>query len=162
MSVRECELGHGLFADRSYQAGEEILRFEGRTVSAEAVASMGDEQCYMIQIGRDLYLEPRAPGRYTNHSCAPNAAIKDDYRLVALSAIAPNEQICFDYSTTMSENNWTMPCRCGAVNCRGVIRDFGELPTDLQRHYMDLSVVQSFIVREAQLNHSSSNERQAG
>ena len=148
MVVHECELGRGVFAERWYRAGEEILRFEGRTVPAAAVADMGEDECYMIQIGPELYLEPAPPGRYTNHSCAPNAAIKDDCRLIALRDIAPGEQICFDYSTTMSENNWTMACRCGAPNCRGVIRDFGELPEDLRRRYLDLRVVQSFIVRE--------------
>jgi hypothetical protein len=153
MSVRECGLGRGLFADQSYKAGDEILRFEGRTVPAQLVAAMGDEECYMIQIGRDLYLEPQAPGRYTNHSCAPNAAIKDDYRLVALSDIRADEQICFDYSTTMSEDNWTMECRCGAPNCRGIIRDFGELPVDLQRRYLEMRVVQSFIVKETSGGH---------
>jgi hypothetical protein len=149
MSVRECGLGRGLFADQFYKAGDEILRFEGRTVPAQLVAAMGDDECYMIQIGNDLYLEPQAPGRYTNHSCAPNAAIKDDYRLVALSDIAVGEQVCFDYSTTMSEDNWTMECRCGASNCRGIIRDFGELPMELQRRYLDMRVVQSFIVDQA-------------
>lgn len=157
MSVRECELGRGLFADRSYNAGDEILRFEGRTVHATVVAAMGDEQCYMIQIGRDLYLEPEAPGRYTNHSCAPNAAIKEDYRLIALLPIDVGDEIRFDYSTTMSEDNWTMECRCGAANCRGIIRDFAELPIDLQQKYLSLCIVQSFIVAEMH-----SEQRRAG
>jgi SET domain-containing protein len=148
MSVRECDLGRGLFADHSYKAGDVILKFEGRTVPAQAVAAMGDEQCYMIQIGTDLYFEPEAPGRYTNHSCAPNAAIKEDYVLVALTDIQAGEQVCFDYSTTMSEDNWTMECRCGAPNCRGTIKDFSELPADLQHRYLDMGVVQSFIVAE--------------
>ena len=148
MTVRECSLGRGLFADRDYVPGEEILRFEGRTVAASAVAQLGADECYMIQIGPDLYLEPLPPGRYTNHSCMPNAAICDDVRLIALTAIRSGEQVCFDYSTTMSEDNWTMDCRCGASNCRGVIRDFSELPADLQRRYMDLNVVQTFIVDE--------------
>jgi uncharacterized protein len=148
MSVRECALGRGLFADHSYKAGDEILRFEGRTVPASVVAAMGDEQCYMIQIGPDAYFEPEAPGRFTNHSCNPNAAIKDDYRLVALRDIQVNEQICFDYSTTMSEDNWTMECRCGSADCRREIRDFSELPIELQQRYLDLGVVQSFIVAE--------------
>jgi SET domain-containing protein len=148
MSVRECALGRGLFADRAYRTGEEILRFQGRTVSQTEVEQMGTDECYMIQIGPDLYFEPEPPGRYTNHSCAPNAAIKDDYRLIALADIQPNEQICFDYSTTMSEDNWTMECRCGASNCRGVIRDFGELPGELQRRYLEINAVQSFIVNE--------------
>lgn len=148
MSVRECDLGRGLFADHSYNTGDVILKFEGRTVPAHVVAAMGDEQCYMIQIGPDLYFEPVEPGRYTNHSCAPNAAIKDDYVLVALTDIQVDEQICFDYSTTMSEDNWTMECRCGASNCRGTIKDFGELPAELQHRYLDMGVVQSFIVAE--------------
>jgi hypothetical protein len=49
----------------------------------------------------------------------------------------------------MSEDNWTMECRCGAPNCRGIIRDFGELPVDLQRRYLDMRIVQSFIVDAA-------------
>jgi hypothetical protein len=53
----------------------------------------------------------------------------------------------------MSEDNWTMECRCGAPNCRGIIRDFAELPSDLQRHYLDMHVVQSFIVQEAHNAH---------
>jgi hypothetical protein len=117
-------------------------------MSQTEVEQMGADECYMIQIGPDRYVEPEPPGRYTNHSCAPNAAIKDDYRLIALTDIQPNEQICFDYSTTMSEDNWTMECRCGADNCRGTIRDFGELPVDLQRRYLEMNVVQSFIVNE--------------
>jgi hypothetical protein len=137
-----------LFADHSYKAGDVILKFEGRTVPAQAVAAMGDEQCYMIQIGTDLYFEPEAPGRYTNHSCAPNAAIKEDYVLVALTDIQAGEQVCFDYSTTMSEDNWTMECRCGAPNCRGTIKDFSELPAELQHRYLDMGVVQGFIVAE--------------
>lgn len=153
MSVLECELGKGLFADRAYHPGEEILKFEGRTVPADIVATMGSDECYMIQIGPALYLEPEPPGRFTNHSCAPNAAIKEDYRLVALTAIAPGDQICFDYSTTMSENNWTMECRCGASNCRGIVRDFRELPLDLRQRYLDLNVVQSFIVAELHGEH---------
>ena len=150
MSVRECGLGRGLFADRTYHAGEEILRFEGRTIPGSVVAQMGDDECYMIQIGSDLYLEPQAPGRFTNHSCAPNAVIQDDIRLVALHDIACDEQICFDYSTTMSENKWTMQCRCGSANCRGEIRDFHELPLELQQRYLQMNAVQRFIAEEAQ------------
>ena len=144
VSVLDCDsvVGVQIFLYRA-----KSLRF-GEHCHAPVVAEMGDEQCYMIQIGPDLYFEPEAPGRYTNHSCAPNAAIKEDYVLVALTDIQAGEQICFDYSTTMSEDNWTMECRCGAPNCRGTIKDFGELPADLQRRYLDMGVVQSFIVAD--------------
>lgn len=48
----------------------------------------------------------------------------------------------------MSEKNWTMKCYCNAPNCRGEIKDFDTLPSELQRYYLDLGIVQNFIVQE--------------
>ena len=48
----------------------------------------------------------------------------------------------------MSERRWTMQCRCGDLNCRGTVGDFHDLPAPRQQHYLQLGVVQSFIVEE--------------
>ena len=48
----------------------------------------------------------------------------------------------------MSENHWTMDCRCGQAQCRRQIRDFQFLPPSLQAYYIRLGLVQSFIVKE--------------
>ncbi len=49
----------------------------------------------------------------------------------------------------MSEDHWTMECRCGEPFCRRVILDFHHLPVIAQNRYLQLGIVQSFIVEEA-------------
>jgi hypothetical protein len=112
------------------------------------VIALGDAQAYAVQIGPDRYFDTEPLGRFANHSCVPNAGVKDDRVLVALQPIAPGEEVRFDYSTTMSENYWTMVCRCRESKCRGVIRDFHLIPPALQEYYIERGVVQRFIVQE--------------
>ncbi len=56
-----------------------------------------------------------------NHSCAPNTAF-DGLDLVALRDIAPGEELTVDYATFCGPDMREFDCRCGAPNCRGVIR----------------------------------------
>jgi hypothetical protein len=57
-----------------------------------------------------------------------------------MRAIRPGEEVCFDYGMIMHSNaqsasQWTMKCRCGAPNCRGLLtEDDWQLP-DLQARY---------------------------
>jgi hypothetical protein len=99
------------------------------------------------------------PGRYVNHSCVPNAGIKQHTQLVALRDISRGEEICYDYSTTMHENHWTMICKCGAPGCRKIVRDFRSLPEPLQRRYLDLEIVQPFIMLQLQLDREPERKR---
>ena len=48
----------------------------------------------------------------------------------------------------MSERRWTMRCECGRDVCRRIVGDFVDLPAELQWRYLQLGVVQSFIVLE--------------
>jgi hypothetical protein len=148
IEIRECGIGKGLFATRAIAKGELIIRFGGELLTAAEVQAMGEQQGNTLQVGKDCYINCVSPGLYTNHSCAPNAGLAHDDLLVAICDIAAGSQIQFDYSTCMSEDNWTMQCRCGSHNCRGLIEDFHYLPELLQRRYIDLGVVQNFIVAE--------------
>ncbi|MDB9333950.1 hypothetical protein, partial [Nodularia spumigena] len=76
------------------------------------------------------------------------AGIVNSNILIALNDIAQDEEIFYDYSTTMSEKLWTMKCSCGSSICRGVVKDFHYLPTDIKAKYLNLGIVQKFIVRE--------------
>jgi hypothetical protein len=76
----------------------------------------------------------------------------------ALRPIARGEEILYDYSTTMSEQRWTMQCQCGAPSCRGIIADFHDLPAELQRRYLAMRIVQPFIVAEWRLLQGMPNE----
>ena len=91
---------------------------------------------------------------FVNHSCEPNVGITDDLTLVTLRPIEKDEEIRFDYSTTMYERYYTMSCDCGSKICRGTIEDFDLLPDHLQKRYLKLGIVQSFI-RDRVLSHTS-------
>jgi len=145
--VRPCDLGFGLFAGRPFAAEEQILVFTGPELSFDAMVTQGEAEANALQIDDYLYLNIGAPGVYANHSCLPNAGIRQDRQLVALRPIQAGEEIRYDYSTTMWEDHWTMDCRCGQVNCRRLIADFPTLPPLLQRRYLHLQVVQTFIVK---------------
>ncbi len=142
-----CNVGLGVFANRELAQGEVILAIEGPVINFEETKRRGDRECMAIQLGYNNYIDTQPPGVFVNHSCDPNSGIKWNRYLVALRRIPKGREIRYDYSTTMEEQSFTMPCLCGSPACRGVVRDFSTLPTLLQRKYAALGVVMSFILR---------------
>ncbi len=141
--------GNGIFAGRSFAEGERLFTLKGEVLTLKELLEKGDMEANAFQIDRELYIYPtQTEGRYINHSCHPNAGLREDREMIALRPIVGGEEICFDYSTCMSEKLWTMACQCGRANCRGMIGDFHDLPESLQRVYLQHGVVQRFIVRE--------------
>ena len=143
--VGPSRFGRGLFASRPIAEGETILQFSGRELPLNAVRALGEAAANALQIGIDRYLYLDEPGRFANHSCDPNAAVLDDSLLTAIREIRAGEEICFDYSTTISDG-WTMECLCGAPDCRRLIVAFQLLPEPLRRRYALLGRVQRFIL----------------
>jgi uncharacterized protein len=142
--------GYGLFAGRVFRAGELLFSLRGRLFGGRRPGLEAEEWfAHSYQLDRDLYLYPETPeGRYINHSCDPNAGLREDLEMVAMRDIKAGEEVFFDYSTTMSERSWTMPCRCGTALCRREITDFHDLPASAKRLYLEAGVVQRFIIRE--------------
>lgn len=58
---------------------------------------------------------------YINHRCEPNAGFDESGNLVALTAIRPNTEITWDYSTQEYNPKYRLLCRCGSGQCRGII-----------------------------------------
>ena len=129
--------------------GEEILRFSGSLINLEEVIAKGARQCDPLQIGPALYLDIGPPGVLVNHSCVPNAGIRDDVRLIAIADIDSGEEIFYDYSTTMNEDHWTLACLCGSSSCRGRVGDFKYLPLHVRQRYLRFGVVQSYLLRQS-------------
>ncbi|MDO9371378.1 MAG: SET domain-containing protein-lysine N-methyltransferase [Gammaproteobacteria bacterium] len=117
--------GKGVFATAAIEAGAEILTFTGPLLQ-RGQFQHGD---YHLQIGDDLYLG--ASGKaddYVNHSCEPNAGFGKALALVALRDIAKGEEITWDYSTAIDEEDFDgFPCQCGASACRGVVASYRRL-----------------------------------
>ena len=123
--------GKGVFAEHPIVKGEQVLIFTGPLLRRAEL----NERDYHLQIGEDLYLGPSGEADdYANHSCAPNTGFGDGLSLVALRDIAQHEEITWDYSAAIDEEDFQgFPCRCGALGCRNVVRSFRHLHNDDQQ-----------------------------
>lgn len=147
--IAPSSIGRGVFASRPFRTGEPVFTLTGPLLTLEEVLAKGSRSAHAFQMDHHLYLYPKTMGgRFINHSCDPNAGLREDREMVALRDIQVGEEVCFDYSTCVSEKLWSMPCRCGSSLCRGIIGDFHDLPPAIQRKYLALGVVQRFIVRQ--------------
>jgi SET domain-containing protein len=118
--------GRGVFAGEPIAAGRRIVALGGRLLTT---ADLTDD-LLALQVGDDLWLcsDGSLLDDMINHSCDPNAGFPDgEPVLSALRDIAAGEEIGWDYSTSIAEPGWSLDCRCGAANCRGVVRPWGEL-----------------------------------
>jgi hypothetical protein len=149
-AVRETHLGKAVFAARPFADGERLVRFSGRRVSAaragRRLEGAGDR---FVQVGADEYMGPS--GRIddlVNHSCAPNAGLRfgeDGVFLVAIRPIAAGEEVSWDYATTLSDPDWTLPCDCRSAGCRGTVAAFATLSPERQAWYLERDVVAPYL-----------------
>jgi uncharacterized protein len=152
LSVRKGTHGRGVFTDGPIPAGSLIMRFTGPPLRyAQTTAGT-----YALQVGPDLYIGASGgPDDYINHSCEPNAGFRfaagparpdaPTADLYAIRDIAGGEEILFDYSTTLDEDDFTMECRCGAPCCRRIIRDGKYLPEKVWQTYDRLGILPEYV-----------------
>lgn len=149
--VREQNGEHAVFALDTIEEGIELCTFTGKPICFEETLELGSKESFAFQVGKDLYIYLDEPYRYFNHSCDPNCGVTADQKMISLKPIAKNEELRWDYSTSMLEHHWTMKnCKCKSKNCRHVIADFTTLPKIQQRYYIDNAVVQGFIMEEVE------------
>lgn len=143
--VKHSPFGKGVYAKTEIKKGTEIYQFTGNYLTFDQSVALGDDECYSVQVEEKLYLQPDAPGKFINHSCNPNCGLLPGLKLIALEDILPDQELFYDYSTTMLERRWTMKCNCQQPQCRIVIKDFDLIPEDRQHYYLDKNIVQLFI-----------------
>jgi SET domain-containing protein len=145
LAIRKGTHGRGVFTDAPIAAGTHIMPFTGPLLHYADT----NAETYALQIGPDLYIgESGGFDDIFNHSCEPNAGIRIEGTRVDLWAIrdiAPEEEICFDYSTTLDEDDFTMPCQCGTPSCRKLIRDGKYLPEDTWQRYLSLGILPEYV-----------------
>src|ERR1700730_17638059 len=140
--LAKCDLGLLVLAGRYFHKGEFLFRFSGPVITLAEAIKKGEAEGNVLQIAAWTYIDLEPPGVFANHSCEPNAGVRDGVCGYALRHIRPGEEILYDYSTTISEHRWTMQCKCGTPACRGVIGDFHDLPLELQRRYLAIGIEQ--------------------
>jgi len=123
-------VGKGVFARRRLKADIIVGEIHG-TVMAEHP----EDSSYCMELQTGNLLEPGPPLRFVNHSCDPNCELfywfdeerstqEDRLWLQTIRSIELGEELSIDYCWPADA---AIPCRCGAVNCRGWIVDPDEL-----------------------------------
>lgn len=145
LAVKQSAIGRGVFSVGAIARGTQILRYTGPLLTYAQTSPT----TLAVQVARDLYLGASGnPDDYVNHSCNPNCGlvINDPSQviLVAIRDIRADEELFFDYSTTMDEDDFEMRCQCSSAGCRQLIRDFKHLPMELKRYYACLGIVPDY------------------
>jgi SET domain-containing protein len=131
------EKGRGIFAIRDISKDEYITEFKGPVVEIENLEVFPPEVVdHLFNIGTHTYIMAMEPAVRTNHSCEPNAGIKEDVFLVAMRDIKKDEEVTFDYSTIIADE-WTLDCLCGTKSCRSKIGKFKYLSDEIKQKYYD-------------------------
>ena len=131
--------GNGVFAARSFRAGDSILRFKGRVVQRDEVPRLSAwEREHLAELTSETYQVLRRPRCYVNHSCAPNSVSTSD-TVYARQDITAGEEITIDYRLNAYDDGdvWEMVCLCEMAPAGHVVRgDFFSLPADVQKEYL--------------------------
>ena len=145
LSIRQGIHGRGVFTEERIAAGTRIIRFTGPLLRYAETTP----HSLALQVGRDRYIGASGGfDDFVNHSCEPNAGFKikgTTADLRAIRDIAAGEEILFDYSTTLDEDDFTMACQCGTPSCRKIIGDGKHLPDDVWRRYLSLGILPDYV-----------------
>lgn len=129
VTVASIATGSCLFAAEPIPAGTVILRMDGELRAQPTRHSLQlDDGVHLESPAHLDEAETRAryPWRYLDHSCDPNAWVRDR-ELVARRDIPACAPITFDYNTTEMDLAHPFPCHCGAAGCAGTIAGFVHL-----------------------------------
>jgi SET domain-containing protein len=119
-------VGQGLFSGSRIPRRAKIGEFEGEVIGLREARrrAKGRSIVAIVELERhalDATASPRG-FRFINHSCDPNTFIRctpQRAEFYARRDIRRGEELTADYGE--SHHNGTLPCRCGAANCRGFI-----------------------------------------
>lgn len=131
--------GHGVFAIEPIAAGELLVICSGNIYHSDDLSKLPEEfPNHGIQVEENLYLIPPTIGElsdFINHSCAPNTGLEGQIVLRAMHAIAPGEEICYDYAMSDGSSYDEFICECGSLACRRRITGDDWQLTELQVRY---------------------------
>lgn len=147
--------GIGLFATRSFDAGEEVINVRGKILDERTygdwIFNFDPNKpfgMHWIQVSPHAYLDPNDFGKYLNHSCNPNVGVRSRQTFAARRPIRRGEEVTFDYAMT-DWDYFSFPCHCAEQECRGVVMGFRYLPQHKRVEYEPF--VSGYLHRQAQL-----------
>jgi SET domain-containing protein len=146
LEVRRSPIhGTGVFAARPIAAGVELIEYRGRRITHAAAdrryaGSADSGHTFLFTLNERYIIDANVDGndaRWINHSCAPNCQAmaqenagsdprQDRVVIESLRAIAPGEELTYDYGIVLDQRHtarmkalWA--CRCGSPACTGTM-----------------------------------------
>lgn len=121
--------GKGVYALDFIPKGTPVIECRGILRHKDEVV----EGMRALQVGPETYLaeDPENPRMddFINHSCDPNVGfVEGSLILYALRDIRKDEELFWDYSTSINEEGWAIDCGCASELCRGKIQSYCDLP----------------------------------
>jgi uncharacterized protein len=132
--------GRGLFATAPIPTGTVVSRLGGHLVDTATLQRLIEDSAeyvdtIVVDDDRHLVLAPDNQNRFGNHACDPNLGWADEYSLVALHDLAPDEELCSDYAMSTTDPAYLLRCHCASYRCRQMVEgDDWQIP-QLQRRY---------------------------
>eukprot|EP00111_Clytia_hemisphaerica_P003625 TCONS_00010342-protein len=126
------EKGEGIFATKYFCKGPLVM--EGKVLK-----EMPHNTSHTTQVGVNRWILREELAQKVNHSCDPNVGYRDnsvggmDY--FAFKDIHPGDEIVGDYAMGNYKVDHMPPCKCSALQCRGVITGWKDLPQDIKTLY---------------------------
>jgi len=132
--------GKGMFAIKEVASGEPLVIFGGEYTDAEEAKNAKANGKLVMQWDDNLFsVEDRgdSQGYFINHSCDPNAWMKDAFTIIAMRNIKIGEELTADYAIWEADENYISKweCSCGSINCRKRITGKDWLMPKLQKRY---------------------------
>lgn len=137
--IRESKIcGLGVFAIKDFSKDEYISSLGNKVISVVDPFTMDSELYkHAFPIGKDknqfTYIVS-SPAIHLNHSCTPNAGIRNNNELIAIKKINKGEEIVVDYAMC-NIDGFEMACKCGNIKCRKRVVPFFELDGETQKQY---------------------------
>ncbi|OGE84294.1 MAG: hypothetical protein A2846_02025 [Candidatus Doudnabacteria bacterium RIFCSPHIGHO2_01_FULL_49_9] len=155
IELRDTKNGKGVFATKEFILGEVVIEFTGKIFKGDELPDPYNNVVdHYIQVGVNEYIGPSGKlDDFINHSCSPNAGLfftDKGIFLKTINKIGAGEEITFDYSTTMLDDDWTMKCDCGSNKCRKIIKEFRFLPEETKERYIQLGIVPNYVLIKQQ------------
>jgi SET domain-containing protein len=118
----------GVYALESIPKGRKIIEYTGERISRKETKRRSDEQnrmIYLFTLDNYWTIDGAVGGsgaQYINHCCDPNirtVVTKGHILYYARRPIKKGEELTVDYH--FPKDVETVPCKCGAKECRGTI-----------------------------------------
>lgn len=148
--------GFGIYANKNIVAGEVVFKGEEqsqRMVTKRFVENNWNKtgqdlfKHYAYPISDEVYiLWDNDPSKWApqNHSCDANT-IYDGLNVIAKNHIKIGDELTLDYGTFLNENIEPFNCKCGALNCRGLIQGMiGVSITNTEKWKRELDLIKIY------------------